>query len=656
MPSGWTERARRRWRASSPLALAERFLAAVTIALPIVYATAAWWRDTTTWGIHDWDVMAAHRHLAVRSILDHGELPGWNPYACGGFPAWGYVEGATIVVSPLLPVYLLAPLALAIRLEVLVMALVGAAGAYVAAGHVARSPGARALAVALFAVNGRFGLQIAAGHTWHLAYALLPWALHFYWRATSSDGGGARRSRAVVALAVVWAWSLYAGGIYPLPHAVLALAVLAVVDTIRTRTLAPLAVLAGSGALGAGLAAPKLLPMLVTFSAAPRLVASDEVFAPAHLWIALTSPKQGFFDRPAPVTPYGWHEWGIYLGLAGVSLAVVGFFAARREHAGLRIALLLFVALGCGSFAAWAPWPWLHAHAPFFRSLHVPSRFLYPATAFAGLLAAAAAARGLAALRRTPRVRRIAALGISAVALAVALDVASVAKLPLERAMVLRAPDGAAALAASSPEFHHVEVAPIAYASRDWTPPMLLAMRANVGVLRCYGAPPFDGVGAIARGDRRYRGEAFVEGGGRAERVAFSPNHLAIRVDGAPENARVVANMNRAPGWTAEVETASGRREVALAPGDRLAVTVPEGTVGVVFRYAPPLLRVGVLVALASVVAAIGLVRRGGGAGDSPSGTNASGVGAPRAASREGGPDGLAPAGGGAGDSPSNKQ
>jgi arabinogalactan oligomer/maltooligosaccharide transport system permease protein len=43
----------------------------------------------------------------------------------------------------------------------------------------------------------------------------------------------------------------------------------------------------------------------------------------------------------------------------------------------------------------------------------------------------------------------------------------------------------------------------------------------------------------------------------------------------------------------------------------------------------------------------------GGGAGDSPSEGNASGVGAPRAASREGGPGGLAPTGGGAGDSPS---
>ena len=62
------------------------------------------------------------------SLLRYHELPGWNPYACGGYPAWGYIEGGTILVSPFLPAYLALPLALALRVEVLGSGLLGAAG------------------------------------------------------------------------------------------------------------------------------------------------------------------------------------------------------------------------------------------------------------------------------------------------------------------------------------------------------------------------------------------------------------------------------------------------------------------------------------------------------------------------------------------------
>ncbi len=198
-----------------------RALAAViawlVIVVPAWLVISPWMDRLDTFGFHDWDVQTSHRHLAVVSLAKYHEWPAWNPDACGGFPAWGYVESGTTVVSPLLPVYLFADIRTAIRIEVLFMALLGGVGTYLAAGRFTRSAGARAVAVALFAVNGRFALQAAAGHTWHLAYAFTPFALFFLDRAMEAR----TRSRDVLGLAGSLAMLVYAGGIYPLPHTAL---------------------------------------------------------------------------------------------------------------------------------------------------------------------------------------------------------------------------------------------------------------------------------------------------------------------------------------------------------------------------------------------------------------------------------------------------
>ena len=175
-PARWYER----WIASwhrDPYGAAAGVVALGAILAAVGVVMGPWLANLATLGFHDWDVQTSHRELVRRSLLDHGELPFWNPYACGGFPAWGYVEGATIVASPWLPLYLALPMPIALRIEVAGMALIGAAGAYAAAGRFTTSRAARALVVALWAVNGRWALQAAAGHTWHLAYAFMPWCL-----------------------------------------------------------------------------------------------------------------------------------------------------------------------------------------------------------------------------------------------------------------------------------------------------------------------------------------------------------------------------------------------------------------------------------------------------------------------------------------------
>ncbi len=566
-------------------------MALLCLVVPAFVVLWPWLSETQRYGFHDWDVMTSHRHLAVTSLREHGELPGWNPYACGGFPAWGYVEGATNVVSPFLPLYWWLDIRMAIRLEVLGMALLGAWGSYLAAGTLTESRGARAFVAVLFATNGRFGLQAASGHGWHLAYAILPWVFWCFERARTKPTSLGH----FAGLASSFALLVYAGGIYPLPHALLLIGVWALGVAAIERSPRPLLVLSGAGMAGLLLSAPKLLPVLAAFERAPRVIDSNEKLSPGSLWTLLVSRQQGFFDRPAPVTPYGWHEWGMYVSLAGALLLLLGLVFARGPKAWLLKAIALsFLVLGMGAFHAWAPWSLLHS-LPVFRSQHVPSRFLYPAVFVAALVLASAAGEIVSRQRGK---RPWLDLVLAVIALAIGVDVASVAAKPMSQAMVLGAPEPIL-----RGPFVTERRAPLQYRPRDWAAPMYLAMRANTGVLECYGAPPFDEKGAIARSDARYRGEVFVLGEGEAELRGWTPNHAIVALKEVRPGARLVYNTNFDAGWRATIDNDEGQQSArVVALEHRVAVELPAGDSSVTLRYEPPGFGVGVVLALLTLL------------------------------------------------------
>lgn len=554
------------------------------LVVPAFVVLAPWLRDTTTYGFHDWDVVTSHRYLAVLSLARYHELPGWNPYACGGFPGWAYIESGTIVVSPFLPAYLLLPMPLAIRVEVLGMGLLGAFGAYLLASRFVRGLAPRALVAVLWAVNGRFALQAAAGHTWHLAYALLPLALALFEDARKPDA----RPRSTILAALVFAWLVYAGGIYPLPHAVLTVGLYAAAMAWSTRSLRPLTTLASVGGLGVLLSAPKLAPMIDTFLKYPRLIESKEALSLDTFVALLTSRDQAFGSRPARIPAYGWHEWGMYIGWAGLSALVLGLALALRERRArplVGIGALLTV-LGFGAFHEAAPWTLMHAYVPMFQSQHVPSRFLYPALLVLALVAAMGWDRWL---HRASLGRRWLDVALGLGLLGVGLDVASVAQKPMTQAMWMVAPK----LDGERP-FSHSKAPPFNYLRRDWAGPVYLAMLGNTGVLDCYGTPPFDRRGARAKTDPRYRGEVEVVGQGSARLDRWTPNEATIALENAASGDVLVYNMNFDEGWSVELTGNAGTSRVASENrDDRLAVTLPADVRQARFVYTPPNLGLG---------------------------------------------------------------
>jgi hypothetical protein len=587
-------------------------LGALGVLAAIAYVFQPLFVDTSTFGSHDWDQVETHRFLVAKTILGFHQFPFWNPYACGGHPAWGGFESDPIVVSPWLPAYLLAPFPLALRIEVVGSTLLGAAGAWLLASRFTRSRALCALVAALFVLNSRWTMQITVGHVWHTAYAWMPWVLYFYDRAAGAAPLlPAPRRRDGILAAICLAMLVYTGGIYPLPHTAIALAGYACLLAVTTRSLVPIGRMVKCGLLGVGLAAPRLLPIIEVLRRFPRLTDSTETMDLGGFLEMLTSSQQDPWSMPVRVSQWGWHEWGMYVGWGALVAVALGALLARgpRERPMLLVGAGLLV-LAFGRFHPYAPWPLLHL-LPVFSSQHVPSRWMLPALL---VLACAAASTGERLLRRTGRARAVLEVGALLVAGWLVHDVCHVTRTSLTHTFGRPAP----AIANPMGEFRTLQHVPpeLNYDPGEWAPSTLSAVMANIGSLDCNTFPGFNnytrgqngrspGLGARVVGDPAYHGEAYVaEGEGTARVVSFSPNAVDVQVDGARAGDSVVLNQNWDPGWTV-----NGSASVPW--DDTVSGTLTSDSELVHFRYRPKTLWLGVLLFLVAAAApAVGPLRR----------------------------------------------
>ena len=574
MGFSWRDAARNALRAPGAEARLAAFAGAAGVLLITLFnILGPMLADFHTFGFHDWDVETAYRYITVVSLKQYHEAPWWHPWLCGGFPAFGDTETASNFLSPYLPLYLLSDIRVAIRLEVIGGALTGLLGTFLLARRFTKSAALCALVAALYCLNGRWALQAAAGHTWHLQYGLLPWALLFYERALEPG-----RLRNAVGCGVALACMVLWGGIYPLPHSALILGCYALLLAIFTRSTRPLLVLLIAGGVAIGFGAPKLFAVFDRLGRAPRLIQSREVIGLADLLVMFTAPEQHFGSRPVHTPAYNWHEWGIYIGPVGVALLCIPIIFARGERGQpLKILSLLLLLLGFGAFHPQAPWTLLH-QLPVFSSQHVPSRFHFPMLLLLGLaLLTVVGPTADRLLRRFPALDLLLLLPVALLC----ADIGRVARQPFEQAFWMEKPDEIAAL----PLFEQHTNPPVNYLRRDWAPPMLLAMMANTGVIKCYGVDTDFKPGAIGADAPGYRGRVYIaEGTGTAEISAWSPNHADVRVAGANAGALVVYNMNFDPSWRANGQP-------ALDYHGLVATRLNGGVAQVTFRYFPRTLR-----------------------------------------------------------------
>ena len=564
-----------------------------------LYFTWPWLASGARLGISDWDPILFQHASVIKSVYEYGGMPFWNPWYCGGDVLWQNPQ-----VPLLTPTYLFAlavPLAVAMKLNLLVHYVTGFAGMHLLLRRIFRLsyPPAVIFLAATFTLAGGAAFHLVVGHATFLPYFYLPWTLFFFLSALETGA-----MRFTVATAGSIAFGIYAGGTHVVFMTAVGLGCFTIALAALRRDWRPLALLAASGALAALLAAPKLIPLL-RFIATPDLV-DIRYFLPEPDRVTADMLRHLFTDAHQyprlrfPGQLYGWHEYANYLGPLGPLLIAASFVwilidrPSRRSNAigvALAVATLILFVLMLGEFATYAPYVLLR-RLPLMSQFRLPSRYTLTVTLF-GVAMAARAMGGLTPERSTDhRLRRF---GVVVLVLGTC-DLAYWNRVHFAGSFTLP-PLTASFHLLAGPAAPAIDPHTDAFAGDS---PMLRAMmERNEAVLRCN--EPLQLAGAVRAGQPI----VFAEGTARVSDIQFRPNRIKFAVM-ARDADRVFVNQRYANGW----RTSTGVLEID--PASKLAfVRVPPGTaLRVELSFSPPGLVSGSILLLIGLLASAAIWRR----------------------------------------------
>ena len=543
---------------------AAAFLAIAAIALVAAWPALTPW---DYWGIQDWDQHTFHHAVARASILEHGQIPLWNPYNDSGVALLANPESR--VLAPGFAFVLVLGEVKGLKLEILLHLLLGMLGAFALLANLGVSRFASFVGACVFGLNTWYSVHLTVGHIWALNAAFMPWLLLCYSRSLDDR-------RFVLPAAIVAVLMLFGGGPYPLVMALLVIVLWGLSDALlRGRSLTlHLRRLAAVGLIALPLAAVKLLPMTENLALHPRPTAVEGGYSWGALHSALLDRGQAlptaFHQRPAEFNGTGVHE-GLYVGVLPLLLVFAGALAHPRRAAPFLLPLPFIAWLVLGTEVSPSLWALLHQLPPF-DQMRMVQRFGIVGV----LLLSVVAGLGLDALRRES------ALAACALATAVVVDLVAVNRTVWVDAF----PIPPHTIEAES-EFRQADRPP-PYDAQGTLRRFLLsgtlsgiypAFLANRGAARGYTVVP-TGTHALPMSHPDYRGEVFLASGeGRAAYRRWSPNRLEIEL--AAERAdHVVVNQNFDPGWRVlspdgrEARSFDGRLSVAVVPEDRSVVLI----------------------------------------------------------------------------------
>jgi hypothetical protein len=547
-------------------------------------------------GMDDWDALLFQHASVLKSALEYGRLPFWNPWYCGGNVLWQNPQAPLLTPAHLIGVFTGVPLA--VKITVLLHYLAGFAGMHVL---LRRGLGVASnlyvwFIAAMFTLGGGAALHVAVGHMTFLPYFYLPWVLWLFVAALSS--GAFRYATGAAALLALAVWN---GGVIIVVMAMVALGIFAASAALCRRDWRPIVMIGFVAALMVLASAPKLLPALI-FAADPRKV-DIRAFPPGpdvmSLQMLLTTFLEPFQFRRMRIggMKYGWHEYGNYLGTVAILLAagsVVSALTRIRERdqwlgVSLSATTVVLLLIAIGDFGALAPYSLLRL-LPGISDLRIPTRYLLVFTVFAAATigwSIGSRGNGVAA-RPSPQI-------------AVVLILATAILVYCNRTLVMNVfpftpPAQKLTIGARSP-------APAIDAVTDGfalDSPMLRALLDNRAVLQCN--EPLQLPGNVDPG----RPVIFSDGDAAISRLRFDPSRIEFGVTTRNAPARVFMNQRYVAGWS------STAGPVGIDPATQLPyVTIPPMAAGTyAFSFVPKGLAAGLAALVMGLVVAAATWRR----------------------------------------------
>ena len=515
----------------------------------------------------DWDHFLQLRWVPVYTLTHFHQFPFWNPYRCGGMPLFAHPQST--LLTPLTLLDLVFGPVVAVHVQIIAAIAIAFGGAYFL-GRVLGMSKTGAVGCAIgFAGSSWFYLHAFAGHVNFCAYTFAPWAFACLYLSSERE----RLSYAVLG-AVVMALTITGGGTYASPQIGFVLALLAALIALQKRSFFPFFALAVIALFSIGLAAAKIVPSLQFVGLYARPIKPDESSPLSLLFRALFDHQQ----NPLPAPPgQGWdfYEFGAYIGIVLAGLALLAIvFRPRRALPWVTIGVAL-VALAAGNFGRYSPWVLQH-QLPVLASHRVPSRWLVLLTMVIGVLA------GIGIDIIKSRFRFLGTLIAISLLAIVFVDDWQVSTFYLPH--IFDKPQAASPVSAT---FHQTS----GKGHR-----MLVAARANTGVIRCYDPLRIKHY-AIGSDRPDYRGEQYLLDGGNVTLEQWTPNALSFEVD-TDLPTEMVVNQNFDPNW----RLAKGKGEVFSNDG-LIAVRLPAGRQRIELAYHSLGFVIGLAISMLSLVA-----------------------------------------------------
>jgi hypothetical protein len=610
-----------------------RWLAATGIITAITVVTLVGFWPNGQWGISDWDYYFSYHTTVHRLVVEHGVFPQWNPYICGGTSAIGDPEFPLFAPTFLLELLFGVPVGL--RLAIYFMTIFGGIGMLLLARRLKLSPAAGLLAAIAFSLGSVSLLEIVEGHPNVFSAFYLPW-IFWSWlgayrtssaapllslkrigglfgrvpeRESKGEKAGSlgasrwtseneRRGRSGKALwtllcGTFLALTFFQGGIYMLMYVSFAFLFLIAVLPQHRRALW-ITLVAGTWSLG--LAAIKLIPVMLWLRQfQDKAYAGSTYILPSLHKILLGRYPHGS-ENIIPNQGSGWHEYGAYIGIVVLALALASLL--RLRHRPVRLLWLgAFLAILIASSG-----PLLKPafdQAPFLPRSNI-SRFMVLAILPLSLLAG----YGVKIIKIPALPRHLAFLPAALLIGLATFEITGYAAALSKQAFILQ------------PVLH---IAP---------PPAPIAFTIDEHVTRVQGVDYTRAYARAAAGygtmsycsvlgpDRAVRVVEDPEGSpylsipdekGKAQLISWAPNQVRLTAV-LNESGEVVVNSNYAPGWSIE-ETASNG-SATIRPADEIqgrlaAQKLEAGDHTLTFTYQAPGLWPGVIVTLLTAGSAI---------------------------------------------------
>lgn len=322
-------------------------------------------------GGHDWAVHYHYYDWIRVSLTRYGTLPLFMADASHS-PNF-LANPQSPVLGPLVPLLFLIPADAYIKLLIVLYTAAGLLGSFLLLRDLRVAAPLAILGSLAVAFGGYAVSHVAVGHHWSLGSQLLPALVLLFRRALAGSRG------ALVAAGALGALSLLEGQHHPFLWNLGFLVLLGGFLALRDRRARPLEVAATIGALAAGLAGVRLLPMLAEFGDYAPTLRIPGIPPRVLLW-SLVAPGQYADTRGGIEFTWGsgWWEYAFYLGAPLLAALAVGAAASARRCWPLLAAAAPFALLALdltGWHAALDPWSLLQ-HLPVVGSQRNPARLM----------------------------------------------------------------------------------------------------------------------------------------------------------------------------------------------------------------------------------------------------------------------------------------